>query len=101
MRRFTLASPVLTFLLFALASTTTTHAAQKFARIGVLCVTTCTTASMNAFWEELRRLGWMEGVNIAIDRKEAFGRLDRLSASASELAQSKTDLIVAVAPQAA
>ena len=35
MRRFTLASPVLTVLLSALASVTTTHAAQKVARIGV------------------------------------------------------------------
>lgn len=101
MRRFTLASPVLTVLLSGLASVTTTHAAQKVARIGVLCVTTCTTASMNAFWDELHKLGWVEGANIVIARKEAFGRLDQLSASASELAQSRTDLIVAVAPQAA
>ena len=101
MRRFTLASPVLTVLLFVFASITTTHAAQKVARIGVLCVTTCTTASMNAFWKELAKLGWVEGANIVIERKEAFARLDQLSALASELAQSKPDLIVAVAPQAA
>jgi putative ABC transport system substrate-binding protein len=56
---------------------------------------------MNAFWQELHKLGWAEGVNIVIDRKEAFARLDQLSALASELAQSKPDLIVAIAPQAA
>ena len=101
MRRFTLASPVLTVLLFVFVSTTTTHAAQRVARMGVLCVTTCTTANMNAFWEELGTLGWTEGANIVTDRKEAGGRLDQLSALASELVQSKPDLIVAIAPQAA
>jgi ABC-type uncharacterized transport system substrate-binding protein len=101
MRRFTLASPVFTVLLFVFASITTTHAAQRAARIGVLCVTSCTTANMNAFWEELHKLGWAEGANIVTHRKEAGGRLDQLSALASELAQSKPDLIVAIAPQAA
>jgi len=102
MRRFTLAFPVLTgLLLFVFTSITTTHAAQRLTRIGVLCVTTCTTANMNAFWKELDKLGWVEGANIVTDRKEAFARLDQLSALASELAQSKPDLIVAVAPQAA
>jgi putative ABC transport system substrate-binding protein len=101
MRRYSLTSPVLTVLLCVFASITTTHAAQRVARIGVLCVTTCTTASMNAFWKELGTLGWVEGANIVIDRKEAFARLDQLLALASELAQSRPDLIVAVAPQAA
>ena len=101
MRRFTLASPVLTVLLFVFASITTTHAAQRVARIGVLCTTTCTTANMIAFWGELDKLGWAEGANIVIDRKEAGARLDQLSALASELAQSKPDLIVAISPQAA
>ena len=101
MRRFALASPVLLVLLFVFASITTTHTAQKVARVGVLCVTTCTTANMNAFWKELYELGWMEGANIVTDRKEAFAHLDQLSALASELALSKPDLIVAVAPQAA
>jgi putative ABC transport system substrate-binding protein len=56
---------------------------------------------MNAFWKELDKLGWVEGANIVTDRKEAFARLDQLPALASELAKSKPDLIVAVAPQAA
>jgi putative tryptophan/tyrosine transport system substrate-binding protein len=99
--RFTYASPVLMVLLFVFASVTTTHAGQRVARIGVLCVTTCTTANMNAFWEELNKLGWVEGANIVTDRKEAFARLDQVSALASELAQSKPDLIVAVSPQSA
>jgi putative ABC transport system substrate-binding protein len=101
MRRFTLASPVLAVLLFVFASTTTTHAAQKVARIGVLCTTTCTTGYMIGFWEELNKLGWAEGANIVINRREAGARLDQLSALASELAQSKPDLIVAITPQAA
>jgi putative ABC transport system substrate-binding protein len=42
-----------------------------------------------------------EGATIVTDRKEAGGRLDALSVLASELAQSKPDLIVAIALQAA
>jgi putative tryptophan/tyrosine transport system substrate-binding protein len=101
MRRFTIASLVLTVLLLVFASITTAHAAQRAARIGVLCVTSCTTPNMNAFWEELHKLGWAEGATIVTDRTEAGGRLDELSVLASELAQSKPDLIVAIAPQAA
>jgi putative ABC transport system substrate-binding protein len=55
---------------------------------------------MDAFFEELRKLGWIEGTTIVIERKGA-GRLDELPALAADLVRSKPDLIVAIAPQPA
>jgi putative ABC transport system substrate-binding protein len=56
---------------------------------------------MNPFFEELRKLGWVEGNTIIIERKDAGSRLDQLPALAAELVRSKPDLIVAVSPQPA
>ena len=53
----------------------------------------------NALSDELRKLGWIEGTTIVIERKEAGGRFDRLPALAADLVRSKPDLIVAFAPQ--
>ena len=53
----------------------------------------------NALSDELRKLGWLEGTTIVIERKEAGGRFDRLPALAADLVRSKPDLIVAFAPQ--
>jgi putative tryptophan/tyrosine transport system substrate-binding protein len=46
-----------------------------------------------------RRLGWVEGTTIVVERKEADGHFDRLPALAADLVRSKPDLIVAFAPQ--
>lgn len=100
MRRFTL-SPVPTVLLFIFASITTTHAAQKVPHVGMLCAPACTGSNTNSFWEELRSLGWVDGTNIVIDRKESGSLLDQLPAFAADLVQSKPDLIVVNSPQAA
>ena len=54
----------------------------------------------NALSDELRKLGWIEGTTIVIERKEAGGRFDRLPALAADLVRSKPDLIVAFAPPA-
>jgi putative ABC transport system substrate-binding protein len=47
----------------------------------------------------LRKLGWVEGTTIVIERKEAGSRFDQLPALAAELVRSKPDLIITVAPQ--
>jgi putative ABC transport system substrate-binding protein len=54
---------------------------------------------MDPFLDELRKLGWVEGTSIVIERKEAGSRFDQLPALAAELVRSKPDLIVTVAPQ--
>ena len=49
---------------------------------------------LDAFWQGMRELGWMEGQNIVVERRWAEQRLDRLPALATELVQLKVDLIV-------
>ena len=54
--------------------------------------------------DTLRELGWIEGKNIAFERRYAENRLDRLPALAAELVGLKVDVIVAagtLAPLAA
>jgi putative ABC transport system substrate-binding protein len=45
--------------------------------------------------DELRKLGWVEGTTIVIERKDPDYRLDRLPALAADLVRSKPNLIVA------
>jgi putative ABC transport system substrate-binding protein len=96
------AAPVLLVVLLVFASTAATQPVPRVARIGMLCPTSCAPAPItNALSDELRKLGWLEGTTIVIERKEAGGRFDRLPALAADLVRSKSDLIVAFAPQAA
>jgi putative ABC transport system substrate-binding protein len=67
----------------------------------MLCSTSCAPAPItDALSDELRKLGWLEGTTIVIERKEGGGRIDRLPALAADLVRSKPDVIVALAPQA-
>ena len=65
----------------------------------MLCTHSCTGSLIDAFLDELRKLGWVEGTTIVIERKDAGGRLDQLPALAADLVRSKPDLIVAFSPQ--
>ena len=55
------------------------------------------TKQGEAFWQQLRELGWMEGQNIVMERRWADRQFERLPALATELVQLKVDLIVAAA----
>lgn len=46
------------------------------------------------FWQELNRLGWMEGQNITVEYRWAEGNVDRLPALADELVRLQVDVIV-------
>jgi putative ABC transport system substrate-binding protein len=46
------------------------------------------------FASELRKLGWIDGQNIAIERRWASGNIARLPALASELLAQKPDLVM-------
>jgi putative ABC transport system substrate-binding protein len=48
-----------------------------------------------AFRQRLRELGYVEGQNVALDWRQAEGRLDRLPDLAAELVRLKPDVIVA------
>ena len=51
-------------------------------------------AQVNAFRQQLRKLGWIEGVNIHIDYRYPADDLSRIRAVAAELSGSAPDLIV-------
>jgi putative tryptophan/tyrosine transport system substrate-binding protein len=101
MKRFAAALPSLLFALSAFASAAATQPAPKLARIGMLCSVACTGDAYDALSGELRKLGWIEGTTIVVERKEAGRRFDRLPELAADLVRSKPDLIVAVSPQPA
>ena len=71
---------------------------KKVPRIG--CIVTGslelpeTRASLNAFVQELRELGYVDGQNIAVEVR-AVNEIERFPALASELVGLKVDVIVA------
>jgi putative ABC transport system substrate-binding protein len=74
---------------------------DKNARIGLLIIsftTPLSAAGLKLFTSELGRLGFVEGKNIGIERRElGFGALgnEKLFADAADLAQSNVDVLVA------
>src|SRR5262249_35183782 len=56
---------------------------------------------VDSFVDELHTLGWIEGRNLVIEYRWAEGKYERLPALATELVQSKVDVIVAPTEPAA
>ncbi|MEA2886798.1 MAG: hypothetical protein QOD11_1158 [Bradyrhizobium sp.] len=67
----------------------------------MLCSPTCTGITIDALFDELRKLGRVEGANMVVERKQTDSRLDQLPGLAADLVRSKPDLIVAIGPQPA
>src|SRR6266568_6198467 len=101
MRRLAATVPILLVVLLVFASAAATQPAPKVARIGMLCYPLCKVSFNDAFVDELRKLGWVEGTTIVIERKDPDYRLDQLPALAADLVRSKPNLIVAFTPQPA
>jgi putative ABC transport system substrate-binding protein len=74
-----------------------TSAAQtpKIHRVGILFSNTKSSLSLQAFLQELRRLGYIDTQNVLIEYRFAEGKLDRLPALSSELVAEKVDVIFA------
>ena len=79
------------------------HAAEaqqprKISRIGYLSPSSASAneASLEAFRQGLRDLGYIEGKDITIEYRWAEGKLDRLPQLAAELVSSRVDLILTV-----
>ena len=51
-------------------------------------------SSMRAFLEGMREFGWVDGQNIAIERRSAEGRADRYAALVHEMLDLKVDVLV-------
>src|SRR5438105_6533647 len=70
--------------------------AGKIFRIGFLDASTASANAvlLDAFRQELSKLGWIEGKNISIEYRFAEQKLERLSELAADLVRLKVDLIV-------
>src|SRR5499426_2281014 len=69
---------------------------KKIPRIGYLEQSTASgnVVLLEAFWQEMRKLGWIEGKNITIEYRYAEGKNERLPELATDLVRLKVDLIV-------
>jgi len=89
---------VLTLCVMLLVLCSYTHAQQtaKVLRIGFLDTSTASGSAVlvEAFRQELTKLGWNEGKNITIESRFAEGKPDRMPELAADLVRQKVDLIV-------
>src|SRR5687768_4952272 len=83
-------------MLFALSSSASAQQTGKIFRIGFLDPSTASGSAgpLEAFRQELRRLGWIEGKNITIEYRFAEQKPDRLPELTADLVRLKVDLIV-------
>ena len=83
-------------MLFALCVSADAQQTGKIYRVGFLdnSITSGSAALVDAFRQELSKLGWVEGKNIAIEYRFAEQKLERLPELAAELVRLKVDLIV-------
>ena len=93
-RRIVICLPLTVFLLtisFADAQQT-----GKVPRIGFLDASTASGSAvlLEAFRQELSKLGWIEGKNITIEYRFAEQKIERLPELAADLVRLKVDLIV-------
>src|SRR5499426_203303 len=71
---------------------------KKIPRIGYLEQSTASgnVVLLEAFWQEMRKLGWIEGRNITIEYRFAEQKLERLPEFAADLVRLRVDVIVVV-----
>ena len=86
----------LSALLFALCVSAHAQQSGKIFRIGYLDTSTASASAvrLEAFRQEMSKLGWIEGKNITIEHRFAEGKNDRLPDLAAQLVRLKVDLIV-------
>ena len=90
-------------MLFALCSSAQAQQTGKIFRIGFLDNGTASGSAvlLEAFRQELSKLGWIEGKNITIEYRFAEQKHERMPELAADLVRLKVDLIVAVGTPAA
>jgi putative tryptophan/tyrosine transport system substrate-binding protein len=79
----------------ALASVHVADAQQQVKKIGWLSPGSAASGNIGSFLREFRKLGYVEGENIAIEYRFAEGKLERLSDLAAELVRLRVEVIVA------
>jgi ABC-type uncharacterized transport system substrate-binding protein len=90
-------------LLFALGFAAGAQQTGRARRMGFLDVSTASGMAglLEAFREEMRKLGWSEGKNITIEYRFAEGKNDRLPELAADLVRQKVELILVSGAQPA
>src|SRR5678809_825229 len=83
-------------LLFAYCASAQAQPTGKIFRIGFLDPSTASGSAVlvDAFRQELNKLGWIEGKNITIEYRFAEQKSDRLPELAAGLVRLKVDLIL-------
>jgi putative tryptophan/tyrosine transport system substrate-binding protein len=83
-------------LLFALCLPAQAQQPRKVLRIGFLDASTASGSAVlvEAFRQEMRKLGWIEGKNIAIEYRFGEQKNERLAELAADLVRLKVDVIV-------
>src|SRR5262249_7594802 len=83
-------------LLFALRFPAEAQQPRQIFKIGYLDNSTASgsAVSVEAFRQEMSKLGWIEGKNITIEYRVAEQKLERLPELAADLVRLKVDLIV-------
>jgi putative ABC transport system substrate-binding protein len=95
------AAPLLACLAAAIALSAQAQRAEPVRRVGFLGMDSAMQARRaEAYREEMRRLGFVEGRNLHIEYRWAEGRFDRLPALATELVDANVEVIVTAAPPA-
>jgi putative ABC transport system substrate-binding protein len=84
---------------FALSVSAPAQHAGKVSRIGFLDSSTASSSTLlvEAFRQELSKLGWIEGKNITIEYRFAEQKRERVPELAADLVRLKVDLIVVTA----
>jgi putative tryptophan/tyrosine transport system substrate-binding protein len=87
---------LLTTFILGTASIAEAQQPGKIFRIGILDASTASGSAglVDAFRQELSKLGWIEGKNITIEYRFAEQKLERLPELAADLVRLKVDLIV-------
>ena len=90
-------------MLFALCLPAQAQQPTKVARIGFLDPSTASGSAVlvDAFRQELSKLGWIEGKNISVDYRFADVKRERMPELAADLVRLKVDLIVVTGMQSA
>src|SRR5574341_788124 len=75
----------------------------KLFRIGLLDPSAASSSAvrLKAFWEEIRRIGWIKGKNIIVEYRFAEEKTDRLTELVADLIRLKVDLILCSSTAAA
>src|SRR5262245_37007336 len=83
-------------ILFVLCGSVDAQQTGKVFRIGLLDPSDARSSAvrLEAFWQEIRKLGWIEGRNFTIESRFSEEKTDRLAELAADLVRLKVDLIV-------